>query len=154
MGVTSKDHPGLFKKNGGNGAADNVVWSEHPVLRDNLQEGANGYADPNDLLEAIRREVAGDPLRTIEDMNLQVRTMSADVEIARKFGSVDMAEQLRKIDDEADAKIARAKTDKERTQIEKGRKAAKRDVEASAIGCVVSMLCLAILTELCCGLVR
>ncbi len=71
MGVTSKDHPGLFKKNGGNGAADNVVWSEHPVLRDNLQEGANGYADPNDLLEAIRREVAGDPLRTIEDMNLQ-----------------------------------------------------------------------------------
>lgn len=65
-----------------------------------------------------------------EVLRSQVRTMSADVEIARKSGSIDMAEQLRKIDDEADAKIAVAKTDKERTEIEKGRKAAKRDVEA------------------------
>ena len=59
----------------------------------------------------------------------QVRTMSADVEIARKFGTVDMAEQIRKINDEADAKISQAKTPKERQKLEASRKAAVRDVE-------------------------
>lgn len=59
----------------------------------------------------------------------QVRTMSADVEIARKYGSVDMAEQIRKINDEADRKIASAQNAKERQKLEKARKAAIRDVE-------------------------
>jgi hypothetical protein len=59
----------------------------------------------------------------------QVRTMSADVELARKFGSPDLAEQIRKINDEADAKIKGAKTPKERQRLEKARKAAVRDVE-------------------------
>lgn len=67
----------------------------------------------------------------IEDvLRAQVRTMSADVEIARKFGDIDMKEHLRKIDDEADAKIAAATTDAERVRLEKQRKDAKRDVEA------------------------
>lgn len=65
-----------------------------------------------------------------EVLRAQVRTMSADVEIARKFGSVDMAEQIQKIHDEADAKIAAATNDKERKALEKARKNAVRDVEA------------------------
>ncbi|SCW38999.1 hypothetical protein SAMN02927900_01287 [Rhizobium mongolense subsp. loessense] len=67
MGVTPTSHPGLFHKTKGMGAADTIVWAEHPVLRDNMHEGANGYADPGDLLEAIRREVGGDPIRTVAD---------------------------------------------------------------------------------------
>lgn len=63
-----------------------------------------------------------------EVLRAQVRTMSADVEIARKFGSVDMAEQFRKINDEADAKIAAATSDKARQRLEAARKAALRDL--------------------------
>ena len=64
-----------------------------------------------------------------EVMRAQVRTMSADVEIARKFGSVDMAEQIRKINDEADRKIELATSDKERKNLERSRKASVRDLE-------------------------
>lgn len=62
-------------------------------------------------------------------LRAQVRTMSADVELARKFGTPDLAEQIRKINDEADAKIKQAQTPKERQRLEKARKAAVRDVE-------------------------
>lgn len=62
-------------------------------------------------------------------MRAQLRTMSADVELAKKFGSVDLKEEIRKIHDEADARIAKATTPKERQRLEKARKNAVRDVE-------------------------
>lgn len=62
-------------------------------------------------------------------MRAQVRTMSADVEIAKKFGSVDMAEQIKQVNDEADRLVGRAQTPKERRQIERQRVAAIRDIE-------------------------
>lgn len=65
-----------------------------------------------------------------EVLRSQIRTMSADIEIARKFGSVDMAEQIRQINDEADRKIAVAQSDKERTRLESARRASVRDIEA------------------------
>lgn len=66
----------------------------------------------------------------IEDvLHAQVRTMSADVELAKKFGSVDLKEEIRKINDEANAKIANATTAEERTRLDKQRKSAIRDVE-------------------------
>lgn len=79
-----------------------------------------------------------------EVLHAQVRTMSADVELAKKFGSVDMAEQIRKINDEANRKIAavdgmkdkdgkpatpEAKA-KERARLDRSRKSAVRDIEA------------------------
>lgn len=64
-----------------------------------------------------------------EVMRAQVRTMSADVELARKFGSVDLKEEIQKINDEADRKIAAATTDNDRVRLEKQRKADVRDVE-------------------------
>lgn len=79
-----------------------------------------------------------------EVLRAQVRTMSADVEIAKKFGSVDMTEQIRKINDEANRKIAavdgmldkngkpataEAKA-KERARLDRARKTAVRDIEA------------------------
>jgi len=62
-------------------------------------------------------------------LHAQVRTMSADVELARKFGSVDLKEEIKKINDEANAKIDKATDPKERTRLDKQRKAAIRDIE-------------------------
>lgn len=62
-------------------------------------------------------------------MRSQFRTMSADVELTKKFGSVDLKEEIRKINDEADARIANAKNDAERKRLEARRNADIRDVE-------------------------
>ncbi len=78
-----------------------------------------------------------------EVLHAQVRTMSADIELTNKFGSPDMAEQIRKINDEANRKIAvvdgmldkegKAATPeakaKERARLDKARKSAVRDIE-------------------------
>lgn len=77
-------------------------------------------------------------------LHAQTRTMSADVEIAKKFGSVDMAEEIRKVNDEANKKIAAidgmidkkgeaatpAAKEKARAKLEAQRKASIRDIEA------------------------
>jgi hypothetical protein len=62
-------------------------------------------------------------------MRAQMRTMSADVEISKKFGSPDMAEQIRQINDEANRKIAQATTPAQRRKLETARKNAVRDLE-------------------------
>ena len=78
-----------------------------------------------------------------EVLHAQVRTMSADIELTNKFGSPDMAEQIRKTNDEANRKIAvvdgmldkegKAATPeakaKERARLDKARKSAVRDIE-------------------------
>lgn len=63
-----------------------------------------------------------------EVLRAQVRTMSADVELSKKFGSVDLAEEIRQINDEANAKIAKATTEKERRRLDTARKDAVRDL--------------------------
>lgn len=62
-------------------------------------------------------------------MRAQQRTMAPDVELSRKFGSVDMAEEIRKINDEANAKIAQATTDKQRKAIQRQRETDIRDIQ-------------------------
>ena len=75
-------------------------------------------------------------------LHAQMRTMSADIELSKKFGSVDLAEQIRKVNDEANAKIdaAMAKdrkwyqlrgttAEKERQRLEKARRDTIRDIE-------------------------
>lgn len=62
-------------------------------------------------------------------MRAQMRTMSADVELAKKFGSVDLKEEIRKVNDETNARIAKATTAKERQALERARKGAIRDIE-------------------------
>lgn len=66
MGVTPKTHPGLFVKKGGIGDVDNFVHAEDPIFA-NLPEDGNGYVDPRALMESIRSELAGNPLRTAEE---------------------------------------------------------------------------------------
>lgn len=65
-----------------------------------------------------------------EVMRAQFRTMSADVELQKKFGSVDLKDQIAKINDEADARIGNAKDAAERKRLEAQRVADVRDVEA------------------------
>lgn len=62
-------------------------------------------------------------------MRAQIRTMAPDIEIARKFGTADMAEEIRKINDEANARIAAAKSDAERKALQKQRVDDIRDIE-------------------------
>ena len=62
-------------------------------------------------------------------MRMQLRTMAPDVELAKKFGSVDMKEQIRQINDEANRKIAKAKTEKERKALDEARKKSVQDIE-------------------------
>ncbi|MBL0935507.1 MAG: hypothetical protein IBJ07_12255 [Rhizobiaceae bacterium] len=66
LDVTPKTNPGLFRKDSGIGDVDNFVKSEHDVLADLPEDGA-GYADPISVMEAIRDELAGRPLRTADE---------------------------------------------------------------------------------------
>lgn len=68
MGVNPQSHPGLFKKDGGLGAIDNWPWDEDEFFQQHFGNMPDGYVDQNQLLDAIRREVGGDPLRTPEQI--------------------------------------------------------------------------------------
>lgn len=60
---------------------------------------------------------------------IYTRTMATDTNLVRRFGSADMREQIAKVNDEANARIAAATTEKERARIDKQRRADIRDIE-------------------------
>lgn len=64
--VTPKTHPGLFRKDGGIGDVDNFVQSEDAMFARLADDGA-GYVDPRAVMDAIREELAGIPLRTADE---------------------------------------------------------------------------------------
>lgn len=66
MGVTPNTHPGMFVKRGGIGDVDNFVHAEDEMFA-NLPQDGNGYVEPRSVMEAIRSELAGNPLRTAEE---------------------------------------------------------------------------------------
>lgn len=63
MDVTPKSHPGLFHQGKGLGDVDNFVKSEDDIFADLPDDGA-GYVDGNALMDAIRSELSGVPLRS------------------------------------------------------------------------------------------
>lgn len=65
-GLTAKNSPGLFRK-GGMGAADNIPLSEEEIFRDRAIDDGNGYINQDDIIEAAREEMGGNPLRTREE---------------------------------------------------------------------------------------
>jgi hypothetical protein len=68
--------------------------------------------------------------RDIEKIdNFYARTMAADINLTRKFGSVDMVDRLQKITDEANAKKV-GKSEKEQTRLANVAEADKRDITA------------------------
>ncbi|MGE8105147.1 hypothetical protein ACQKP1_15820 [Allorhizobium sp. NPDC080224] len=66
MGIQPQSFPGLFKKGGGRGAVDNIVREDFDLF-DTLPVDDNGYVDQGAILDAIRAEVAGTPLRSGAD---------------------------------------------------------------------------------------
>lgn len=66
MDVTPKTHPGMFKKDGGIGDVDNFVQAEDDTFANLPGDGA-GYVDANAVLDAIRNELGGSPLRTADE---------------------------------------------------------------------------------------
>ncbi|MQW45573.1 hypothetical protein CN090_13140 [Sinorhizobium meliloti] len=66
IGVNPKTVPGLFKKDGGRGAADNIVAREYDLF-DNLPTDENGYVLQDSIIDAIRAEMAGSPIRSSAD---------------------------------------------------------------------------------------
>lgn len=81
MGITPKTAPGLFRTDGGRGAADNIIAREHDIF-DDFATDDNGYVIQNDVLEAIRQEVSGSPVRSSADAAeiANAEAMSANVE--------------------------------------------------------------------------
>ena len=85
MGVTGRTVPGIFRKAGGRGALDDLVRSENPILATLPASPDTDYADHRAVLEAIREELAGRPVRTDEQTQAIV-----EAEIARE----SMAEEV------------------------------------------------------------
>lgn len=85
MGITPEEAPSLFRRTG-IGSADQVVVSEHEVLRDNqiaTDNSGNGYADHDALMQAIAKEWAGDPLQTQAERDRAAR-LDAPVQEMRR----------------------------------------------------------------------
>ncbi len=76
MGVDNKTAPGLFRGGleGGKGAADNIVASEHDIFRDSYPPGE--YVPEADILAAVREEMHGNPIRTADEL-LQIDNYEA-----------------------------------------------------------------------------
>lgn len=91
MDVTPKTHPGLFRREGGIGDVDNFVRSEHEVFNDFAEDGA-GYADPISVMEAIREELAGRPLRTPAALEAEEFAENIDRVAAEWLASVGLDE--------------------------------------------------------------
>lgn len=122
--------------------SDAEIRSIADEVTDNILGNASGrlpydgiVAGPRGALKARMLGIESEKIADFMELDIeqvmraQMRTMAPDIEIARKFGSVDMAEEIRKINDEANAKIAGAKTEKERIRLERQRKNDIRDIE-------------------------
>lgn len=68
MGVTPKTQPGLFRTSGGLNDLDNLPWDEEELFQMLPQAPDGWYVDQQSLIDAIRAEVAGNPLRTADQL--------------------------------------------------------------------------------------
>ncbi len=66
LGVTSRTHPGLFRR-GGLQNLDNVPVSEQPIFAARDLDDGNGYVPEQAWLDAMQDEVAGDPWRSLDE---------------------------------------------------------------------------------------
>lgn len=79
LGVTNKTKPGLFRK-GGLMTADNLVQAEQSLFADmQVDEDLGGYIPVDEIVAAVREELAGAPRRTIEQTAAQ-EAFGADIE--------------------------------------------------------------------------
>ena len=82
MGVTAQSHPGVYRQ-GGLESLDDLDVADEPVLIGHVRIADGDYrADPNDLLDAIDKELRGQPLRSEE----QIEAIEAVEAPARELG--------------------------------------------------------------------
>lgn len=87
MGITPKTNRGLFLPSG-MAAADNIVASEDTILTDNgIAVDANGYAQPDALMDAIREEIAGRPWQTQAEKDRIARLDAPVAELEKVMGA-------------------------------------------------------------------
>lgn len=68
MGVTAQSHPGVYRQ-GGLESLDDLDVADEPVLIGHVRIADGDYrADPRDLLDAIDKELRGQPLRSEEQI--------------------------------------------------------------------------------------
>lgn len=68
MGITTKTLPGYFSKTGKFDSIDNIPPQDMSMLADALgKTGSKDYLDPEDILDAIRSELAGKPVFMFDD---------------------------------------------------------------------------------------
>jgi hypothetical protein len=91
MGVTPKTNPGLFVKRGGIGDVDNFVKAEDEIFADLPDDGA-GYVNPVALMEALRDELAGNPLRTADELAADDILENLDAVASEWLASVGLPE--------------------------------------------------------------
>lgn len=89
MGVTPKTAPGLFKNGSGRGAADNIVAEEYEIFQ-SLAVDDNGYVLQDEILEAIRQEMAGAPLRSPDQQGEMSIASAMDENLTEWLDSVGL----------------------------------------------------------------
>lgn len=82
-GVTQKNTPALYRKGQGLRSADTIPVQDYPILSQ-LDVDANGFVDPDEIVNAIRKEMAGQPLRT-DDESVQEMLKEQAEENARQW---------------------------------------------------------------------
>lgn len=88
LGVTSRTHPGIFKK-GGLKALDNIPTGDQPIFQAQGLDDGNGYVPEQAWIDGVQSELAGDPWRSLDD---QARYADEIQPIE------DLAEELRRLD--------------------------------------------------------
>jgi len=104
-----------------------------------MEHGAGGVSSGEQPRGALAQREFNIPDATIKDflendaehiVSSHLRTMVPDVLLTEKFGDTRMTETFRKINDEYAAKVAAAKSEKERTALEKERQRVNSDLAA------------------------
>lgn len=108
-GVTSRTHPGLFRK-GGHGALDNVPVGEQPIFEARGVDDGQGYVPEQSFIDALKDEAAGEPWLTTDqqrfiddqiaplaDLDEQLGRLGIDVS---EMSNARVKERLQEIADE------------------------------------------------------
>jgi hypothetical protein len=110
MGVTSRTHPGLYRR-GGLEAADNLVRSEwmraESALSDFPVSEGTDYLEPRAFLDAVREELAGRPIAQHEDAEAAALEAEGREEFERALAEAGVDLEAMTDDAAAEALLAR-----------------------------------------------
>jgi len=71
IGLTTKNMPGLFRKNGKITDGDNFVHDDSELLSDAYEGDGHGYYTTDEIVDAVGQEVHGKPLRTSKEREIE-----------------------------------------------------------------------------------